>query len=131
MEEDFSGWTGIERRVNPRENNIVVVSHAESIGNSEGIFQGQTFDSDLSELGKKQAKALAKRLKIFGARKIITSPLISNSDIDKMWEISLEAAALNFLEVNKVNQKNVFRVLKLNDTNHLVGLRNDVKKKHS
>ncbi|KKQ42813.1 MAG: Phosphoglycerate mutase family protein [Microgenomates group bacterium GW2011_GWC1_37_8] len=232
MEEDFSDWTGVERRVNPRENNIVVVSHAESIGNSEGIFQGQTFDSDLSELGKKQAKALAKRLKIFGARKIITSPLkgsrqtaqevadtarceieinekiietnhgvwegrhkvwirenftdifdawlqtpsqvrfpdgesfmetiqrtldflentdfepnsvvithdnilrvmislISNSDIDKMWEISLEAAALNFLEVNKVNQKNVFRVLKLNDTNHLVGLRNDVKKTHS
>ena len=232
MEEDFSGWTGIERRVNPRENNIVVVSHAESIGNSEGIFQGQTFDSDLSELGKKQAKALAKRLKIFGARKIITSPLkrthqtaravadkvgceieinqkiietnhgiwegrhkdwirenfseiyetwlqkpsqvtfpngdpfmqtvnrtldflentdfesntvvithdnivrvmislISNSDIDKMWEVTFEVAALNFLEVNKVSLKNVFRVLKLNDTNHLVGLRNDVKKTHS
>ena len=53
--------------------------------------------------------------------------LINNTDIDKMWEIPLETAALNFFEVNKVNQKNLFRVLKLNDVEHLAGLRNDVK----
>ena len=227
MEEDFTNWTGVERRSNPRENNIVIVRHAESISNTQGIYQGQTYDTDLSELGKKQAKALAERLKVFGAKKIITSPLkrthqtakavadeigceiefnhriietnhgawegqhkdwinenytdmydiwlktpsrvvfpngesfmdtvkrtleflentdfepdtvvithdnilramislINNTDIDSMWEISLETAALNFFEVNKVDQKNVFRILKLNDVGHLAGLRNDI-----
>src|SRR3990167_7819914 len=75
MEEDFSSWDGVERRVNPRNNNIVIIRHAESVSNAQGIYQGQTHDTGLSLLGKKQAKALAKRLKIFGVRKIITSPL--------------------------------------------------------
>ncbi|SRR3989344_4490129 len=227
MEEDFSGWTGVERRMTPRENTIVIVRHAESVANAQGIYQGQTHDTDLSELGKKQAQALAARLKTFGVRKIISSPLkrthqtalavanevgckieinlalietnhgiwegrhkdwiaqnfsdihelwqhkpsevifpdgesymdtvtrtlgflensalpantlvvthdnilramislINNTDIDKIWEIPLETAALNFFEVNKVNQKNLFRALKLNDSDHLVGLRNNV-----
>jgi len=229
MEEDFSEWTGVERRQNPRENNIVIVRHAESIANTQGIYQGQTYDTDLSDLGKKQAKALASRLKIFGIKKVITSPLkrthqtakaiadeigcevminekiietnhgkwegkhkdwikenfkdiyemwlqkpsgvvfpngesfmdtvkrtldflenteiepysaivthdnilramislIKNSDIDKMWDIPLETAALNILEINKVNQKNLYRILKLNDTGHLKGFRNNVRK---
>ena len=227
MEEDFSSWTGVERRVNPRENNIVIVRHAESVANTLGVYQGQTHDTDLSPLGKKQAKALAARLKIFGARKIISSPLkrthqtakaivdevgcrieineaiietnhgvwegkhkdwikenyaddylmwlqkpsgvtfpggeaymdvvkrtlnflentefepntvvvthdnilramitlINNADIDKMWDIPMETASLNFFEVNKVNNKNLFRTLKLNEVGHLAGLRNDV-----
>lgn len=228
MEEDFSEWTGVERRANPRENNIVIVRHAESVANTHGIYQGQTHDTELSDLGKKQAKALAARLRLFGARKIISSPLrrtyqtaqavadetgigievsqaiietnhgvwegkhkdwikenypdiynmwlekpstvnfpggesfmntvkrtldflentyfepntvvvthdnilramislINNTDIDKMWEIDIETAALNFFEVNKVNDKNLFRALKLNEVGHLAGLRNDVK----
>ena len=228
MEEDFSDWTGIERRMNPRENNIVIVRHAESVANTKGIYQGQTYDTDLSELGKKQAKALAERLKVFGAKRIITSPLkrtyqtaqaiaketglqieinkkiietnhgewegkhkvwvkenfadvhetwltkpsetvfpageaymdtvkrtldflettefdpdtvvithdnilramislINNTDIDKMWEIPTETAALNVFEVNKVNLKNMFRILKLNDIDHLGSLRNSIR----
>src|SRR3990172_8421642 len=75
MEEDFSGWTGIERRMNPRENTIIIIRHADSVANAQGIYQGQTHDTALSELGKKQAGALAARFKIFGVRKIITSPL--------------------------------------------------------
>ena len=201
--------------------------NAESVANTEGIYQGQTYDTDLSELGKKQTKALANRLNDLELRKIITSPLkrtyktaeavaseigcdveinemiietnhgvwegkpkswitqnfpdihelwqrkpsevifpegeafmdvvqrtldflentnfgpktlvvthdnilramvslINNLDIDKMWEIPLETAALNFFEVNTVDQKNMFRVLKLNDIEHLVGLRNNI-----
>lgn len=226
MEEDFSSWTGEERRANPRENNIVIVRHAESVANTQGIYQGRTYDTELSDLGKKQAKALAIRLKLFGARRIITSPLkrthqtaqviaeevgsevkidegiietshgvwegkhkdwirgnysdlynmwlqspskvtfpggevymdtvkrtlnflentdfepnsvvvthdnilramislINNVDIDKMWEIEVETAALNFFEVNKVNGKNLFRVLKLNEVGHLTGIRSN------
>ncbi len=53
--------------------------------------------------------------------------LIGNTDVDKMWDIPLETAALNFLEVNKANQKNMFRILKLNEVGHLEGLRNNIK----
>jgi broad specificity phosphatase PhoE len=54
---------------------IIVVRHGESVANTQGIFQGQTYDTDLSELGFRQAKALAERLKELGVSKIITSPL--------------------------------------------------------
>lgn len=228
MEEDFVNIIDPERTATLNIKSIIVVRHAESIANIKGIYQGQTYDTGLSELGKKQAKALAERLKVFGVRRIITSPLkralqtaevianktnceveiskaiietnhgvwegrpkdwvsqnfpdihslwrekpsevifpggeafmdtiqrtlnflentdfepntvvithdnilrvmislISNSDIDKMWEIPLETAALNFFEVNKINGKNVFRIVKLNDVKHLGALRNDIK----
>ena len=227
MEEDYIEGLDSERTLTTRVKSIIVVRHAESMANTQGIYQGQTYDTDLSELGKKQAEALAKRLKSIGVRKIITSrlkrthqtaqtianevgceieindmiietnhgiwegnhkdwikenfsdiyelwqkkpsevifpegeafmdtvkrtltflestnfetrtlvvthdniiramvSLINNFDIDKIWEIPLETASLNFFEVNKVNQKNLFRTLMLNDIEHLVGLRNDI-----
>ena len=55
--------------------NLIVVRHAESVANTKGIFQGQTYDTDLSKLGAKQAEALAQKLKNKGIRKIIASPL--------------------------------------------------------
>jgi len=55
---------------------IIVVRHAESVANTKGIFQGRSLDTELSKLGKKQAKALAKKLSKIGIRKIISSPLL-------------------------------------------------------
>lgn len=227
MEEDIANNIDPERTAVLNTKTIVVVRHAESVANTQGIYQGQTYDTDLSELGKKQAKALAKRLKIFGAQKVICSPLkralqtakmiateincqleiseaiietnhgiwegrhkdwvsqnfpdtyslwlkkpsevvfpggeafmntiqrtlnflentdflpntvvithdnilrvmislIANTDIDRMWEIPLETASLNFFEVNKIDGRNVFRILKLNDVAHLRDLRNNI-----
>lgn len=54
---------------------IYAVRHAESIANTKGIYQGQSFNTDLSELGKRQALLLAKRLCEYNIQKIITSPL--------------------------------------------------------
>ena len=54
---------------------IIAVRHAESIANTEGRYQGQTYDTDLSELGQKQAKALAQRVKDLGIKRIVSSPL--------------------------------------------------------
>lgn len=54
---------------------IIVIRHAESIANTEGVYQGQTYDTDLSELGVKQAEALGKRMVEVGVTKIISSPL--------------------------------------------------------
>ncbi|MBI3576725.1 histidine phosphatase family protein [Candidatus Gottesmanbacteria bacterium] len=40
---------------------IYLVRHAESIANTQGIYQGITYDTGLSQRGKTQAKALAAR----------------------------------------------------------------------
>lgn len=74
MEEDFGNFT-IDRRVNTDLSVVIAVRHAESVANTQGLFQGQTYDTDLSELGKKQAIALAKRLTGRGVSKIYASPL--------------------------------------------------------
>ncbi|QQS38744.1 histidine phosphatase family protein [Candidatus Woesebacteria bacterium] len=53
---------------------ILVARHAESIANTKGIYQGQTYNTGLSPLGKKQAKALAESL-TRDIDQIISSPL--------------------------------------------------------
>lgn len=227
MEEDILSNLDPEINFDSRIKTVIVVRHAESFANTQGIYQGQSYDTDLSELGRKQAEALAERLESFELDKIITSPLkrayktaeavfsrtgseievneliietnhgvwegkqrdwiiqkfpdlyelwqekpsrvvfpegemfmdtvrrtlnflenttfesstlvvthdniirvmislIKNTDIDKMWQIPLETASLNFFEVNKVRGKNVFRVLRQNEIDHLVGLRNNI-----
>lgn len=208
---------------------LFVVRHAESVANTEGIYQGQTYDTDLSGLGKKQATVLADTLTKFGIKKIITSPLkrtyqtamevskiigvpIETNDliletnhgqwegktrewikenfkdvletwqlkpgsavfpngetfkdtlnrvkaflndgdhqnntlvvthdnilrilvsvaygesVDNIWKYNIESASINIFEIiNKANGKNRLRVVKLNDTRHLDGLRADLK----
>jgi probable phosphoglycerate mutase len=54
---------------------IYLVRHGESIANTKGIYQGQTYDTGLSALGKLQAKALAKYLVRTGLDRIVCSPL--------------------------------------------------------
>lgn len=54
---------------------LFLIRHAESVANTQGIYQGQSFDTSLSFLGMKQAEALAKRLKRLGINRVLTSPL--------------------------------------------------------
>jgi probable phosphoglycerate mutase len=54
---------------------IYLIRHAESIANTQSIYQGQTYDTDLSELGQKQVRALTKHLQKLKINKIFTSPL--------------------------------------------------------
>lgn len=75
MEEDFAGFVSPERRTAAVVRRLIVVRHAESVANTEGFYQGQTYDTDLSPLGKKQAEALAKKTQVLGIKKIISSPL--------------------------------------------------------
>lgn len=75
-EEDLIEYTGItEGRLTGSIAKIIAVRHAESLANTAGIYQGQTYDTDLSELGKKQANALANRVRKYGVKRIISSPL--------------------------------------------------------
>jgi broad specificity phosphatase PhoE len=54
---------------------IITIRHAESIANTKGIYQGQSYDTFLSPLGVRQAQALAGSLKSTKVDRIISSPL--------------------------------------------------------
>lgn len=54
---------------------IYLIRHAESIANEQGIYQGLTYDTDLSRMGKRQAEVLADLFRAFAIDQIIASPL--------------------------------------------------------
>lgn len=54
---------------------IYLVRHGESIANTKGIYQGQTYNTGLSQLGQNQAQRLAIRFKDIQINQIIASPL--------------------------------------------------------
>jgi len=54
---------------------VYLVRHGESVANTEGIYQGQTYDTKLSSLGEKQVDALGERLRGEPITQLITSPL--------------------------------------------------------
>ena len=53
---------------------LIIIRHGESVWNREGRYQGQ-MDAPLSELGLRQAEALAERLRNEPLDAIFTSPL--------------------------------------------------------
>lgn len=83
---------------------IIVVRHAESVANTQGIYQGQTYDTGLSPLGKKQAKALAAKLAKEKIDRILTSPL------KRTWETAKE--------ISRVLKKEAEIEKNLIETNH-------------
>lgn len=56
--------------------NIYLVRHGESVANTKGIYQGQTYNTPLSVMGKKQVTALAGYFENIEIAKILASPLI-------------------------------------------------------
>lgn len=54
---------------------IYLIRHGESLANTKGIYQGQTYDTKLSPLGVRQAVAVAGRLRHVPVGRIIVSPL--------------------------------------------------------
>lgn len=54
---------------------IYFIRHAESVANMKGIYQGITYDTDLSATGRKQARALSVFFDKINIRQIISSPL--------------------------------------------------------
>jgi len=57
-----------------KETKLILVRHGQSLGNAQRFFQGQ-MDTPLTDLGREQARALAKRLKGYGISAIYTSDL--------------------------------------------------------
>lgn len=59
---------------------IYLVRHGESVANTKGIYQGQTYNTPLSAVGEKQAEALAKYFENIDIDKILASPLIRTKE---------------------------------------------------
>ena len=64
---------------------LLLIRHAESVGNTEGRFQGQV-DYPLSERGREQAAALARRMFVAPPDAVYASPL------SRAWDTALEVA---------------------------------------
>lgn len=54
---------------------IFLIRHAESLANTQGIYQGQSYDTDLSQLGRLQAWQAAAKLTGRKVSVLLTSPL--------------------------------------------------------
>jgi broad specificity phosphatase PhoE len=53
---------------------LYIIRHAESEANEKGIYQGQSYDTGLTDRGRKQAQAVGEGLRKFQVDSIITSP---------------------------------------------------------
>lgn len=53
---------------------LILVRHGETVDNARGVAQGWS-DSELSEIGKKQVEAMARRISRFGATSLYSSTL--------------------------------------------------------
>lgn len=62
------------------ENVVYLIRHGESVANTQGIYQGQTYDTKLSALGEKQVNALGVFLAQKPIDRIIASPLKRTRD---------------------------------------------------
>lgn len=83
---------------------IYLVRHGESIANTKGIYQGQTYDTPLSSMGLKQAKALVKYFSRIEVKKIFSSPLTRTL-----------ATAKQVAESKKIP---IFKAIEIIETNH-------------
>lgn len=54
---------------------VYLIRHAESVANTQGFYQGQTYNTPLSPLGRKQAQALKKRFVKEKFAAVYASPL--------------------------------------------------------
>lgn len=79
-------------------NKFYLIRHGESIANTEGIYQGHTYNTHLSVLGRKQAIVLAKRFADIELSQVITSPLL------RTWETSKAVADLKNMPLQKEEQ---------------------------
>ncbi len=83
---------------------IYLVRHGESVANTKGIYQGQTYNTPLSAVGEKQADALAKYFENIDLNRILTSPLIRTKETAR--------------KVADLKRMKIFETTEIIETNH-------------
>ncbi|MBR1948829.1 MAG: histidine phosphatase family protein [Alphaproteobacteria bacterium] len=81
-----------------------IFRHGESTYNIAGKIQGQTNDSELTDLGKEQAENIGKKLKNKGVEIIVTSPLFRAVQTAELVNRSIEK---NIVEDNRFTEVDV------------------------
>lgn len=62
---------------------LYLVRHGESLANTKGVYQGQTYNTPLSPMGEKQANKLAEYFDVFEVDNILASPLTRTRETAK------------------------------------------------
>ncbi|OGJ19951.1 hypothetical protein A3K73_03250 [Candidatus Pacearchaeota archaeon RBG_13_36_9] len=83
---------------------LILIRHAESEANAKGINQGQKIDTSLSDLGKKQAKQVAQRLK--------------EEKIDIIYSSDLKRAKETAEQINKFHKLKIIYDKRLREKDH-------------
>ncbi len=83
---------------------LILVRHAESKANAEGINQGQKIDTSLSKLGIRQAKQVAQRLK--------------DEKIDIIYSSDLKRAKETSEQINKFHKLKIIYDKRLREKDH-------------
>lgn len=82
---------------------IYLVRHGESVANTKGIYQGQTYDTPLSAMGKRQAMALARYFENVTIDKIFASPLIRTKETAQKVASFKHVEIVNTREIIETN----------------------------
>ena len=82
---------------------IYLIRHGESVANKQGIYQGQSIDTGLTELGKKQARAAAGALTGLKFKTIYTSPLKRTKETAKIIGRQTGSPILENIKLLEIN----------------------------
>lgn len=94
-------------------NRIYLVRHAESVANTRGLYQGQTYNTPLSPLGQLQAKALAQYLANHTFDQIFVSPLLRTLQTASLLASSKKVQPLidrRLIEINHGHWEGISKV---------------------
>lgn len=108
-------------KVGPNDNFIVVFRHGESIDNVKRIFSGWRDETDITEVGKKQAEALQAGLNKLKIDLVITSDQVRSQHTAKIafathpnldnitWEIDWRIKERNYGDLNGKSKEEAMR----------------------
>lgn len=101
---------------------IYLIRHAESIANTQGKYQGQTYDTPLSPLGEMQSQALRNRFVGTRFDQVFSSPLKRTTQTAMAISQNVTFAS-EIVETNHIKRG---EILRYNDISHLEGLQSDL-----
>ena len=105
---------------------IYIIRHAETVGNAEGIIQGQTIGGKLSKHGLHQAEALGKRAKQNKIDAVYSSPLsraIETAKIAFPNAAIIQKDELMEQDAGEMSSKTIAEAFKIFHKMHLSGAR--------
>lgn len=80
-----------------------LIRHAESVANTQGVYQGVSFNTPLSALGRLQAQALGRRALGWPFTRVITSPLSRTLETARFLTLTRRTSPIIDLDLIETN----------------------------